>query len=47
MICPNGCTDHDTDTPIEMGFGFTRDRQPAYICEQCGTTELMRDRGRL
>lgn len=47
MLCPNGCTDHDTDAGLEMEFGFTGDRQPAYICGQCGTAELQRDRGRL
>lgn len=46
MLCPNGCT-NDTDAGLEMEFGFTRDSQPAYICGQCGTAELQRDRGRL
>ena len=52
MLCPNGCTDHDTDAGLEMEFGYTsklagRDTQPAYICGQCGVTELQRDRGQL
>lgn len=51
LTCPNGCTIDDettgTETPAEMEFGFTGDSQPAYICGQCGTTELQRDRGRL
>lgn len=56
LTCPNGCTIDDettgTETPAEMEFGYTsklagRDTQPAYICGQCGVTELQRDRGQL
>lgn len=49
MICPNGCTDIETDAPLEMEFAFSElhDNKPGYMCPDCGDFELQRDRGRL
>lgn len=51
MTCPNGCTDIDTDTPLEMEFDFIaeKDNKPGYRCPNptCGWAELQSERGRL